>query len=37
MIEILTTAQHLELENLSSESLLLYQQIKANKESLFEK
>jgi hypothetical protein len=37
MIEILTTAQQLELENLSSESLLLYQQIKANKESLFEK
>lgn len=35
MIEILSTIEDLELENLSSESAELFQQIKLEKESLF--
>lgn len=35
MVEILSTINDLELENLSSESASLLQQIKAEKESLF--
>lgn len=37
MVEILLNVSDLELENLSSESVQLYQQIKAEKETLFEK
>lgn len=37
MVDILVTITDLELENLSSESEQLYQQIRAEKESLFEK
>lgn len=36
MVEILLNATDLELENLSSESAKLYQQIKTEKETLFE-
>lgn len=35
MMELLVTIQDLELENLSSESVQLFQQIKAEKETLF--
>lgn len=37
MVEILVNATDLELDNLSSESMQLFQQIKTEKESLFEK
>lgn len=37
MVEILINSSDLELENLSSESMQLYQQIKTEKESLFAK
>ena len=37
MVEILINSTDLELENLSSESMQLYQQIKAEKETLFAK
>ena len=37
MVEILITSTDLELDNLSSDSMQLYQQIKAEKETLFEK
>lgn len=37
MVEILINSSSLELENLSSESMQLFQQLKAEKESLFEK
>ncbi|MFN8322479.1 MAG: hypothetical protein U0T74_07455 [Chitinophagales bacterium] len=37
MIEILLNITDLELENLSSESIKLFQQIKTEKESIFEK
>jgi len=37
MVEILVNATDLELDNLSSESMQLFQQIKAEKETLFEK
>ncbi len=37
MVEILINSSDLELENLSSESMQLYQQIKTEKESLFSK
>lgn len=37
MVEILINSSDLELENLSSESMQLFQQIKSEKESLFEK
>ncbi len=37
MVEILINSTDLELENLSGESMQLYQQIKAEKETLFAK
>ena len=37
MVEILINATDLELDNLSSDSMQLFQQLKAEKESLFEK
>ena len=37
MVEILLNTHDLELENLSSESVQLFQQIKTEKETLFEK
>ncbi len=37
MVEILINSSDLELDNLSSDSMQLYQQIKAEKETLFEK
>ena len=36
MVEILINSTDLELENLSSDSMQLYQQIKAEKETLFQ-
>lgn len=37
MVEILINSSDLELDNLSGDSMQLYQQIKAEKETLFEK